>query len=169
MKKKLLLLLCSALLASAAGCAASEPGSSASSAPEQSAQMSEEAVLAPIYPSQIQNGSYEIQVDSSSSMFRVIHCVLVVEDDAMYASMTMSGKGYGRVYMGTSEQALADSEESYIPFVQDEQGAKIFTVPVEALDQETDCAAWSIRKEKWYDRTLVFQSDLIPAEAIEVE
>ncbi len=28
-----------------------------------------------------------------------------------------------------------------------------------------DCAAWSIRKEKWYDRVLVFESALIPAEA----
>ena len=43
--------------------------------------------------------------------------------------------------------------------------AKTFTVPIEALDQETDCAAWSIRKEKWYDRVLVFESAQIPAEA----
>ena len=30
---------------------------------------------------------------------------------------------------------------------------------------EIDCAAWSIRKEKWYDRVLIFQSDTLPEEA----
>jgi hypothetical protein len=46
-----------------------------------------------------------------------------------------------------------------------EAGAKVFTVSVEALNLELDCAAWSIRKEKWYDRTLVFESAQLPAEA----
>lgn len=169
MKQRISLLLCAALLAALAGCAAPGEASSASGSPAQSAPHSQEQTLQPIYASQIRNGSYEIQVDSSASMFRVVHCTLVVEDDTMYAAMTMSGKGYGYVYMGTAEQALSASEESWIPFTQNEQGGKVFTVPVQALDQETDCAAWSIRKEKWYDRTLVFQSDLIPADAIGME
>ena len=38
-------------------------------------------------------------------------------------------------------------------------------VPIEALDQDTDCAAWSIRKQKWYNRVLVFESDGLPEEA----
>lgn len=32
------------------------------------------------------------------------------------------------------------------------------TCPLKALDEDTACAAWSIRKEQWYDRTLVFES-----------
>ena len=40
-----------------------------------------------------------------------------------------------------------------------------YQVPVDALDQEIDCAAWSIRKEKWYDRTLVFRADSLPTGA----
>jgi hypothetical protein len=83
----------------------------------------------------------------------------------MAAAMTMSGDGYGMVYMGTGEAALAADETSYIPFVLTEAGAKVFTVPVEALNMELDCAAWSISKEKWYDRTLVFESAQLPAEA----
>lgn len=126
----------------------------------------EEDVPAPIYADQLQDGSYQIAVDSSSSMFRVVQCELVVEKGSMQAVMTMSGDGYGMVYMGTGEEALQDSEDAYIPFVLDEQGAKTFTVPVEALDAEVDCAAWSIRKEKWYDRTLIFQSDALPADAL---
>lgn len=129
----------------------------------------EEEVIKPIYADQLENGSYLITVDSSSSMFRVVKCELIVENGTMQAVMTMSGDGYGMVYMGTGEEALLDTEENYVPFVLDEEGAKTFTVSVEALDMELDCAAWSIRKEKWYDRTLIFQSDELPADALIVE
>ena len=118
-----------------------------------------------VYADQIADGSYEIEVDSSASMFRVVKCVLTVENGTMTAAMTMSGQGYGYVYMGTRKEAEQDTEENFIPFELDENGGKVFTVPVEALNMELDCAAWSIRKEKWYDRTLVFEADLIPAEA----
>lgn len=122
-----------------------------------------------IYADRIADGSYEIDVDSSASMFRVVKCVLTVENGAMTAAMTMSGQGYGYVYMGTREEADQDTEESYIPFELDENGGKVFIVPVEALNMELDCAAWSIRKERWYDRVLVFESDRIPAEAWNME
>jgi len=120
----------------------------------------------PVYASIIAEGSYDIEVDSSSSMFRPVKAVLTVENGVMNVCMTMSGQGYGLLYMGTGEEALTASEDAYIPFVLDEEGAKTFTVPVDALNVDTDCAAWSIRKEKWYDRVLVFESDLIPADAI---
>lgn len=138
-------------------------------AAEETEEITEEEIVVPIYADQLNDGTYEITVDSSSSMFRVIHCVLIVENGTMKATMTMSGDGYGMVYMGTGEEALADVQENYVPFVLDEVGAKTFTVPVEALDMELDCAAWSIRKEKWYDRTLIFMSDELPADALIVE
>ena len=118
-----------------------------------------------IYADQIADGIYEIEVDSSASMFRVVECILTVENGTMTAAMTMSGQGYGYVYMGTRKEAELDTEENYIPFTQDESGGKVFTVPVEALNMELSCAAWSIRKETWYDRTLVFEAELIPADA----
>ena len=122
-----------------------------------------------IYADQLVDGSYEIEVDSSASMFRVVKCVLTVENGTMTVAMTMSGQGYGYVYMGTSKEADQDTEENFIPFELDENGGKVFTVPVEALNMELDCAAWSIRKEKWYDRVLVFESALLPAEAFAAE
>lgn len=115
---------------------------------------------------QIADGTYEIEVHSNASMFRVVECWLTVSGDQMTAAMTMSGQGYGMVYMGTGEEALVDTEDTYIPFTMSESGGKVFTVPVEALNVEHDCAAWSIRKEKWYDRILIFESELLPAEAI---
>lgn len=133
--------------------------------PETTKTVPEETEPPVIYADQLVDGVYEITVDSSSSMFRVVHCELTVSEGSMTAAMTMSGDGYGMVYMGTGEAALAADETSYIPFVLTEAGAKVFTVPVEALNMDLDCAAWSIRKEKWYDRTLVFESAQLPVEA----
>ena len=133
--------------------------------PETTETVPEETEPPVIYADQLVDGVYEITVDSSSSMFRVVHCELTVSEGSMTAAMTMSGDGYGMVYMGTGEAALAADETSYIPFVLTEAGAKVFTVPVEALNMDLDCAAWSIRKEKWYDRTLVFESAQLPVEA----
>lgn len=122
-----------------------------------------------IYADQIADGTYEIEVDSNASMFRVVKCILTVENGSMTAAMTMSGQGYGYVYMGTRKEAELDTEENFIPFELDENGGKVFTVPVEALNMEHDCAAWSIRKETWYDRILVFESGLLPEAAYKVE
>ncbi len=122
--------------------------------------------LTPIYADELKDGSYEIEVESSSSMFKVVKCIVNVESGKMTADMTMSGQGYGMLYMGTGEDALNDTEDTYIPFVLNEEGQKTFTVPLEALNVETDCAAWSIKKEKWYDRTLIFKADSIPEDSL---
>lgn len=171
MKRFLMILLTVLILT---GCGTAEPpaaeespapvGTSAAETAE-----AEDAKPNPVYPETIAEGSYEISVDSSSSMFRVVKCVLTVKDGVMTAKMTMSGQGYGLVYMGTGEEAVLDAEENYIPFELDTEGAKVFTVPVEALDKEIDCAAWSIKKESWYDRVLVFESAMMPEGTITVD
>ena len=38
-------------------------------------------------------------------------------------------------------------------------------VPVDALNKEIDCAAFSKRKQQWYGRKLVFRADSLPKEA----
>ncbi len=116
---------------------------------------------APLTAADIRDGSYEITVDSSSTMFNITKCMLNVSNGKMTAVMTMHGKGYLYLFMGKGDNAV---ESGYIPFVEDPEGAHTFTVPVEALDVPVDCAAFSKNREKWYDRTLVFRSDLIPAE-----
>lgn len=113
----------------------------------------------------IKDGEYSIEVDSSSDMFRITECMLTVADGKMTALMTMSGTGYLKLYMGTGEEAAKAPEDECIPYVETADGTHTFTVPVEALDQETACSAYSKRKEKWYDRTLVFRADSLPEEA----
>lgn len=119
----------------------------------------------PVYGKELKDGTYSISVDSSSDKFRVTACDLTVSDGKMTAVMTMGGTGYLKVYMGTGEEALKAGEEDFIPFQETKDGLHTFQVPVEALDKKVDCAAFSKRKETWYDRVLVFKSDLLPAEA----
>ena len=117
-----------------------------------------------VYADSLKDGEYDINVDSSSSMFKISSCKLKVADGKMTAVLTMNGTGYRYLYMGTEEDAAKADESEYIPF--EEVGeTHTFTVPVEALDSETDCAAFSDRKEEWYGRVLVFRADSLPADA----
>ena len=123
----------------------------------------------PIYGNQIEDGSYKIEVSSSSSMFRIIDAQLTVKDGEMSAVLTLSGDGYEKLYLGTGEQALVDTDDKCVYYVENAEGKYTYTVPVAALNRNIDCAAWSIRKQMWYDRVLVFQSALIPEDAITAE
>ena len=121
--------------------------------------------MTPISADDIKEGTYEIEVSSSSKMFKITACTLVVEGGKMTATMTMGGTGYRYIYPGSCEAAVLASESEYIEPVEAEEGIHTFTVDVNALDEAFDCAAFSNKKEKWYERTLVFRSDSLPTEA----
>jgi len=123
--------------------------------------------MEPVYGESVKDGTYEVTVDSSSSMFQIESCELTAADGEMTAVMTMGGTGYLYLYPGTGEEAAAAGETEYIPFVEDESGKHTFAVPVEALDMGIDCAAFSKRKQMWYDRVLLFRADSLPMEAFE--
>ena len=123
------------------------------------------AGLTPVSAEDLKEGTYEISVESSSSMFKITSCSLTVEDGAMTARMTMGGTGYLYVYMGTGEEAAKVPESERIPFEENSDGSHSFTVPVEALNKVLPCAAYSKKKEKWYDRELVFEASELPSEA----
>lgn len=122
--------------------------------------------MTPITGDKVKDGTYDVTVDSSSNMFNVTACELTVKNGEMTAKMHMGGTGYLYVYMGTGEEAAAAEEADYIPFTEEADGTHSFTVPVKALDEGIDCAAFSKKKEKWYDRTLVFRADSLPADAL---
>lgn len=121
--------------------------------------------MTPVTADKLQDGTYDIEVKSSSSMFKITACSLTVADGKMSAVMTMGGTGYQYVYMGTGEQAAVADESDYIPYVEDASGAHTFTVPVTALDDGMQCAALSKKKQKWYDRVLLFRADSLPKDA----
>lgn len=111
-------------------------------------------------------GEYHISVDSSSSMFKIADCILKVDKDKnMTADIIINSKSYDYLFMGTAEQAISDDEENFISYTVNNADQSVFTVPIEALDKEIQCAALSAKKQEWYDRTLVFRADSLPDEA----
>ena len=122
--------------------------------------------MTPVSGDMVKDGTYDVTVKSSSSMFNITACELTVRDGEMTAVMHMGGTGYLYVYMGTGEEAAAADETDYIPFTEEADGTHSFTVPVKALDEGIDCAAFSKKKEKWYDRTILFRADSLPADAL---
>lgn len=121
--------------------------------------------MVPVKADELKDGEYEIEVNSSSSMFNIPQCTLIVQDGSMSAAMTMGGTGYLYVYPGNAKEAAGAKEEDLIPVQEMEDGTHVFTVPVEELDAEVECAAFSRRKEKWYGRQLCFVAESLPADA----
>ena len=111
------------------------------------------------------DGEYHINVDSSSSMFKIADCILYVKDGNMTADVIIASKSYDALYMGTKEEAENDDGSGRITYTESESGQSVFNVPVEALDKEIQCAALSAKKQEWYGRTLVFRADSLPDEA----
>ncbi len=122
--------------------------------------------MIPVYGSDIVDGTYQVEVESSSSMFRITEAELTVADGKMSAVITLGGKGYLKLFMGTGEEAVAASEADYAVYTEDENGAYTYEIPVEALDMELECTSFSKRKEKWYDHQILFKASSLPEEAL---
>lgn len=151
--------------------------SSAETSEQSSAEDTTEQVTAPqqevgyegmkeVAASSLNDGDYTIKVDSSSSMFKIADCILHVKDGSMNADIIIDSKSYDALFMGTKEEAGNASESGRITYTENEKGQSVFTVPVEALDKEIQCASLSAKKQEWYARTLVFRADSLPAEAL---
>lgn len=125
--------------------------------------------MVPIYGFDVKDGTYPVEVDSSSSMFHIVDAVLTVKDGNMEAVLTLSGTGYLKLFMGTAQEAAASDLSAYIGYVENSDGMYTYTVPVEALDKGIACAAFSKRKEQWYDRTLLFDASSLPEDALLID
>lgn len=121
--------------------------------------------MSAVFADELIEGTYPIEVRSSSSMFRIHECFLTVKDGKMQAVLVIQSDSYLRLFMGTGAEAVDVPAEECITFEMDEEGNQRYTIPVEALDQGIDCAAFSRRREKWYDRTLVFPASSLPQTA----
>lgn len=121
--------------------------------------------MSPVYASELVDGTYDVEMKSSSSMFKVDRCELQVENGSMQAVLYMSSQSYLYLYAGTAEEAAAAQESDYILREDAGDGMGSYTLPIEALDDGVPCAAFSRKKEKWYDRTLLFRADSLPQEA----
>lgn len=122
-----------------------------------------------VFAGDVLPGEYSIEVESSSSMFRIVESVLHVKDGKMSARLTLSGKGYSKLFLGTAEEASASKGEGEILRYMDASSEKsenpssvVFELPVSALNSPIKCAAFSIKKKKWYDREILFDARTLP-------
>jgi hypothetical protein len=107
------------------------------------------------------DGTYAIEVDTDSSMFRADSCELTVADGTYTATLVLPGEGFSRLYFGTAEEAAAADDADIYDYYLNDEGKYTFDIPVSALDEELPVAAFGHRRDTWYDHTITFAS---PAE-----
>ena len=113
MKKALSLFLAGLMVASLAACgnnAESQPATDENKTVADQSEMAAPQEIeegTPVYADVLNDGTYDITVESSSSMFNIEACQLTVADGKMTAAMTMGGTGYLYVFPGTGEEAAA--------------------------------------------------------------
>ena len=121
--------------------------------------------MEPIDASSLLPGEYPVVMKSSSSMFKPEACLLTVADGQLTVLLDMRSDSYAYLYPGTALEAASASEADYLVPTPREEGGYSFVLPISALDEELKCAAYSRKKELWYDRTLLFRADSLPLEA----
>ncbi len=124
--------------------------------------------LTPVTAEMLCDGVYTVNVDSSSSMFKIVSCSLTLEGGTMTARLYMKSKAYSYMFAGSAGDAAKTPVSGLIPLNEDETGF-FFDLPLDALDSVYACAALSERKQVWYPRSLVFRSDSLPPEAFKPE
>ena len=124
-----------------------------------------------VFADDIAEGEYIVDSESSSSMFRIAEAKIFVKSNqdgksSMKAKITLGGKSYTKLFLGTALQASQANGNGDIPFSEDENGAYFFEFPISALNSSIKCAAFSKNKKKWYDRDILFDASSIPEDAI---
>ncbi|MBR5648617.1 hypothetical protein [Pseudobutyrivibrio sp.] len=122
--------------------------------------------MTPIYGRDIADGTYSVDVVSNSKYFKISEAKLVAKNGKLKAKIKIPSMSYLYVYMGTSADAAKD-EDHWIDY-KEVDDCTVFTIPVEALNKEIDCAAYSKARKKWYDRKLVFDASSLHEGACQV-
>ena len=104
------------------------------------------------------DGTYQVNAEAGGKMFRVTDCVMTVKNGQMTAAVTLSGKGYNRIYLGDVNNAPDDEKNWILP---ESLLAERYTfqVPVEKLDEVMTIAVHTTKSNKWDTRTLTFHSE----------
>lgn len=106
----------------------------------------------------IANGTFDIEAETDSSMFRSEACKLTVEDGAYTATLSLPGEGFSRLYFGSAEDAATAADEDVYDYYLNDEGLYTFDLPVSELDEELPIAAFGQRRDTWYDHTITFHA-----------
>lgn len=124
--------------------------------------------MTPIRAGDIADGAYDVAVESTSPFFKVVRAVLTVEGEAMTAEIEIGSDSYRWLYMGPMD-AAAEAPEAERIAGEERSGHTVFVIPVPALNAPFDCAAYSKKRERWYDRQLLIDAATLPEGALAFE
>jgi hypothetical protein len=124
--------------------------------------------MTPVYPEDIKEGEYPAEALSSSRFFKITDAKLDVKDGRIDAVITISSTSYAYIYPGTAAEAEAANKSEWIA-ADESSGYGQFRLEAEALNKEMPCAAYSKKKQKWYDRDIVFLASSLPDGAVMTE
>ncbi len=124
--------------------------------------------MTPVYGRSIEDGTYDVDMESSSSFFSIYACKLTVKGGRMTAVMTIDSTSYKCVYMGKAVDAAKAPEKDYI-FADEKDARGSFTIPVEALNAPIACAAFSKKEKQWYDRDILIDASGLPEKALKIK
>ena len=122
---------------------------------------------APSQPARPADGVYTTTAETGTTMFRVVEIILTVKNGKMSAEITLSGTGYDYLYMGTAAEAAGnenqwigfkDKEKSYIEEGEEKTG-RSYIIPISTLDTPLAMASHSVKRDKWYDRSITVSSN----------
>ena len=120
--------------------------------------------MVPVYGRDIKDGTYSIEGQSNSRFFKVTDSKLTVKDGELSVRFMIPSESYSYIYPGIGEDAANARNDLIEGEVKD--GCTYFTLSIDALDSEIDCAAFSKNKQRWYDRKLMFDASSLPKEAL---
>ena len=113
------------------------------------------------------DGVYTTTAETGTTMFRVVEIILTVKNGKMSAEITLSGTGYDYLYMGTAAEAAGnenqwigfkDKEKSYIEDGEEKTG-RSYIIPISTLDTPLAMASHSVKRDRWYDRSITVSSN----------
>lgn len=113
------------------------------------------------------DGVYTTTAETGTTMFRVVETILTVKNGKMSAEITLSGTGYDYLYMGTAAEAAGnesqwigckDEQKSYIENGEEKTG-RSYIIPISTLDTPLAMASHSVKRDRWYDRSITVSSN----------
>ena len=184
-KKLIALLLCLALaLSMLAGCGSNNNAAPANNTNTENSANSGNTVPVPAGPTEeemtklnditkagaktvaadkLKEGSYDIKVASGSSLFKILESKLVVVGGVMQLVLKVEGDAYSKMYAG--DAASATSAATVAEGEKDADGNTTFRLVVKSLNEVLTCSAYADASGKWYDRTILADSDSLSADA----
>ena len=125
--------------------------------------------MLPIYSQDVAEGTYLIDIISSTDNFQPAEASLTVQDGEMSADVTVIGTPYEALWTGTADEASTSSEDEQIPFQLNADIGYTYTIPVSALDREIVISGLDGASGKWEEFTILADASSLPEDALLLE